>query len=359
MSVALHECDCLTAMRHFGIKAHAAVTDPPYELGFMGKKWDSTGIAFQPETWRLVLDALPPGGHLVAFGGTRTFHRMAVAIEDAGFELRDTLMWLYGTGFPKSHNQPGGLGTALKPAVEPIILARKPLAGTVQMNVLAHGTGALNIDGCRIQMADGEQNPSVTRRRGAINHLSDRPAAETEAEGRMASRQSPQAFRRYREGETIGRWPANVLHDGSDEVEATFAIFGERPGQQGRARTDGAAQNNAVLGALRHVTQNPKPRGDSGTASRFFYSAKASAADRAGSKHPTVKPVALMQWLVRLVCPPGGTVLDPFAGSGTTGAACIAEGLNAVLCENNAEYANDIRRRCGLFAPKSLEDMLA
>ena len=352
------EGDCLTAMQTMallGETVHAVVTDPPYHLtsvvkrfggenaapaqfgtdgafarasrGFMGKQWDGGDIAMRPETWRLCRELLPPGGHLVAFGGTRTFHRMAVAIEDAGFEIRDTLMWLYGTGFPKSHNLPGGWGTALKPAWEPIILARKPLVGTVAQNVLAHGTGALNVDACRVGGA-----PPVTwaKPRGGIWRTDAAASAELLTSDK-------------------GRWPANVVHDGSDEVEAAFAAFGDRPGQLGRSSTNPeTSKTRSVYGAMGHCDEAMQPRGDSGSASRFFYSAKAGKEDRAGSKHPTVKPVALMRWLVRMVCPPGGTVLDPFAGSGTTGAACQAEGFDCVLMEREAEYLADIRRRLGL-----------
>jgi DNA modification methylase len=436
VSARLIEGDCLAAMRAMaarGETVHAVVTDPPYHLtsivkrfgganaapavhgtdglyarasaGFMGKEWDGGDIAFRVETWRAAWDVLPPGGHVVAFGGTRTFHRMAVAIEDAGFEIRDTLMWLYGTGFPKSHDvskgidkaagvarevvatekvrdirngngralgegihasgrdgptymqreitAPGspeaaawqGWGTALKPAWEPIILARKPLAGTVAQNVLAHGTGALNIDGCRVPnngeiIAAGLSDPA--NRKGVVGTDLGFTAASAE---RFQSAQIASLERANR----MGRWPANVVHDGSDEVEAAFP---RAPGQQGRARTDGAEYRSVALGAKGAVTYQPEPRGDSGSASRFFYSAKATAADRAGSKHPTVKPIALMRWLVRMVCPPGGVVLDPFAGSGTTGAACVAEGMHAVLIEREAEYQADIRRRLNLAAPE-------
>ena len=396
MSATVLHGDCRDLMRSLP-EAHfdACVTDPPYELGFMGKEWDRRGVAFDPATWAAVLRALKPGAHLLAFGGTRTWHRIACAIEDAGFEVRDTVMWMYGTGFPKSldvskgidkaagaerqvigvkrntydgvnrnparHGNPAdqsnigkwgltqtphgmpetapatpeaarwqGWGTALKPAWEPIIVARKPLVGTVAENVLTHGTGALNIDGCRIE--GGERPWLVARRNGESDDA--RNAYGKGLAGSMAVADT-----------TAGRWPANVIHDGSDEVLAAFAAYGERPGQQGRARTDGAAQGNAVLGSLRHVTKNPEPRGDIGTAARFFYSAKASKADRADSKHPTVKPIALMRYLCRLVTPPGGLVLDPFAGSGTTGEAALREGFVPTLIEAEAEYIADIQRR--------------
>jgi len=342
VSTRLIEGDCLAAMRDLarqGETVHAVVTDPPYELGFMGKRWDSTGVAFQEATWRLCWDLLPPGGHLAAFGGTRTFHRMAVAIEDAGFEIRDTLMWLYGTGFPKSKKAPWeGWGTALKPAWEPIILARKPLAGTVAQNVLAHGVGAINVDGCRLP--GGKDVPTSPRR-----------AAQGSAYGDLSK--DPGTGGGF--DPNLGRWPANVVHDGSDEVEAAFAAFGKRPGQQGRSSTNPeTSKTRSVYGAMSHCGEAMHPRGDSGSASRFFYSAKATKEDRAGSKHPTVKPVALMRWLVRMVTPPGGVVLDPFAGSGTTGAAAMAEGMRYVLIEREAEYQADIRRRLGwLQTPQS------
>jgi len=404
--------DCREVMagwRDAGCVFQSIVTDPPYELGFMGKEWDGTGIAFDVATWRRCFDLLPPGGHLVAFGGTRTFHRMAVAIEDAGFEIRDTLMWLYGTGFPKSHDAaraieshlrtggsrfsardpalmaetgvasaPGaqwqessrrtmadkadsgwsggkvtvtlpeavaweGWGTALKPAWEPIILARKPLAGTVAQNVLAHGTGALNIDKCRIGdevrvAAFTSLAPCNGNALGAAPGLL-RPGG-TQGE--------PKTY--------VGRWPANVVHDGSDEVEAAFAAFGERPGQLGTASSNtDSARTRKVYGKMDRADDPMTPRGDSGTASRFFYSAKAGKEDRAGSKHPTVKPVALMRWLVRMITPPGGTVLDPFAGSGTTGVAAQAEGFSAVLVERDHAYLAELRTR---FAAPDLAELL-
>lgn len=695
--------DCVSLMSQMEHESvDSIVTDPPYHFtsivkrfgaegaapaksdgatgvyerssrGFMGKTWDGGDVAFRPETWAAALRVLKPGGHLVAFGAPKNYHRLACAIEDAGFEIRDSLMWLTGQGFPKSHNvsmklddircrcedgtetlsecdmrlvrdadvpapehdetqlrevlqygvpeqgaqgdrpseapaadargrEPGlegrgdlqeasrqlrerplrsvpagvpidgeggrvcdgtpsgdgavggeapdaggvrppqepppagkrpsksrtvagqpepqvsgtwplcgrcgkptvpdGLGTALKPAYEPIILARKPLIGTVAENVLALGTGALNIDACRV--AGGDENPSIARRKGAINHLSDRPARETEAEGKMVSRQSPEAFRAERAGEALGRWPANLVHDGSEEV---LAGFPNAPGQQRRVGPDHGAKASVNTYGDFGPRENFEPRGDSGSAARFFasfpqedqtwldlsllpgsastaenssllpnetvasalvravnsalpegllcdpastvlstsatasglkalvetatgailsigprfwrasppaklsltvdrasvavvreptgtttitvshwrsdgsadpvtfsitplnsglgakdsarflYHPKASAKDRAGSKHPTVKPIALMRWLVRLITPPGGTVLDPFAGSGTTGQAAMEEGFDAVLIEREAEYLADIRRRLGVMP--SLEDMLS
>lgn len=443
-TVEIKEGDCLEVMRRMaerGEAVQAVVTDPPYDLvsvvkrfgkegsapalsngptgvyarasrGFMGKQWDGTGIAFRTETWRLCYDLLPPGGWLLAFGGTRTWHRMAVAIEDAGFEVRDTIMYLYGTGFPKSHDvskaidahlgarrtkvvgryQPPGMekpwnlrnardergvevfassrnnldilapateaahrwqgwGTTLKPSFEPIVMARKPLQGTVAENVLAHGTGALNIDACRIHAPDAQGGAYTVKRLKPGATLNKTGGIWRPEEGGIE----------YHGEMKPGRWPANLVHDGSDEVEAAFAAFGERPGQLARAKDDLSPQGNRIYGALRHGTKNPEPRGDSGSASRFFYSAKATAADRAGSKHPTVKPIALLRWLVRLVTPPGGTILDPFAGSGTTGAAALAEGFNAVLIEREKEYLADIHRRFGMVpsVPVALHTLAA
>lgn len=378
---------CMEEMRRFaaeGARFDACVTDPPYELSFMGRAWDGTGIAFQPETWRAVYDALKPGAHLLAFGGTRTFHRMAVAIEDAGFELRDTMMWLYGSGFPKSldvskaidkaagatrevvgrsarnlpktkfdglnggafREKPGmgefitvpatdaakqwtGWGTALKPAWEPIIVARKPLDGTVAANVLAHGCGGINIDACRVP-AEGRPAREVAPLRDGVDYRPNSLAGRVD--GSLASSKAVGAA-------DLGRWPANVLHDGSGEVEAAFAAFATHGNSARKAKGAGMGYHGAdgERGAAGYD--------DSGTASRFFYCAKASKADRAGSKHPTVKPISLMRHLVRLVTPPGGVVLDPFAGSGTTLEVAAREGFGAVGIEREEEYVADIRRR--------------
>lgn len=406
--------DCLQKMAMLpAASLDAVVTDPPYGLAFMGKDWDH-GVPGAP-FWQQMLRLLKPGAHLVAFGGSRTYHRLTCAIEDAGFEIRDSLLdllnpddpiakfmdslndaqrdafvrcvdhaapggplaWLYGTGFPKSHDVSKGIdkalgaereitregakqiggygddwdtnssdkrerrdipatpqaaawegwGTALKPAFEPIVLARKPLSeGTVAANVLRWGTGALNIDGCRVETDDGYAENRVTQ---GIN------TAQTSY--------APAAARRTFEPAAEGRWPANVVHDGSDEVVGAFPDSRGQiaPAAEGEERR----KDQNVYGAMTRGSNGAKPRGDSGSAARFFYSAKASKADRAGSKHPTVKPIALMQWLCRLVTPPGGTVLDPFAGSGTTGAAAAAEGFNAILMEKEPQYVEDMRRR--------------
>lgn len=334
----------------------AIVTDPPYGLSFMGKKWDYDVPSV--ELWAECLRVLKPGGHLLAFAGTRTQHRMACRIEDAGFEIRDMIAWLYGSGFPKSHNGPWG-GTALKPAMEPITVARKPLEGTVAENVLAYGTGALNINECRVSTA-GEVNPSIARRQGAITHLSTRSAAEAQAEGKMESRQSPEAYRAERAGEALGRWPANVIHDGSDEVLAAFpqapgqmaAISGTAPGEKtsnayGRMRREGeASAKSKNEGAVGFKMKPGMRRVDEGSAARFFYCAKAGKADRGdGNNHPTVKPTTLMRYLCRLVTPPGGLVLDPFTGSGSTGKAAILEGFRFIGIEQDPAFAEIARAR--------------
>jgi DNA modification methylase len=316
----------------------AVVCDPPYELGFMGRKWDASGISYDLEVWRQALRVLKPGGHLLAFSGSRTYHRMACAIEDAGFDIRDQIMWVYGSGFPKSldvskaidkaagaerevtgpnawaargglvqantYGTPSrpdatspatdearrwsGWGTALKPAHEPICMARKPLVGTVAANVLQHGTGAINVDGCRVGTDGG------TTRNG-LSYV---------GESGWTTGHSVQRI-------DAGRWPANVLHDGSDEA------------------TEGLRD-----------------------AARYFYTAKASGEDRdemlgdvPKNVHPTVKPTNLMRYLVRMVTPLGGLVLDPFTGSGSTGRAAMLESMRFVGCELSPEYAEIARAR--------------
>lgn len=349
----------------------AVVTDPPYGLSFMGKVWDgATPGAF---VWTQVFRVLKPGGHLLAFGGTRTFHRLTCAIEDAGFEIRDCLMWLYGTGFPKSldvskaidkaagaerevvrpHPAPcaninataalggsfqerpmltapatpdahhwSGWGTALKPAWEPIIMARKRLVGTVAQNVLKHGTGALNIDGCRVGTCGGGGN-------GLGSHIG--PLEPGRKHGSDA-------------GGSLGRWPANLVLD-EKAAEMLDAQSGEsRDGVAVQRNRDGEVHNE-VFGAYRKPSAPDAGFGAGGGASRFFYAAKASASERDGAAHPTVKPVALMRWLVRLVTPPGGTVLDPFAGSGTTAIACYHEGVDCVGIELSPEYVAMAEKR--------------
>ncbi len=242
----------------------AIVTDPPYELAFMGKKWDGTGVAFDVETWRQCLRVLKPGGHLLAFGGTRTYHRMVCAIEDAGFEIRDQIGWAYGSGFPKSHNGEWG-GTALKPAWEPICMARKPLIGTVAANVLAHGTGGLNIDGCRVD--------------GGVRPLLELDAKQTDNNtyaGRMDGGSLAGGSKAVGDT-TLGRWPANLIHDGSDEVVTLFPQSGSASADTRDGEPSADSENKGAIG----FKMRPGARRlDAGSAARFFYCAKASRSDR-------------------------------------------------------------------------------
>lgn len=367
MAAKIIQGDCLEVLRGMDAESvDSIVTDPPYGLSFMGKRWDHDVPSI--DIWSECLRVLKPGGHLLAFGGSRTYHRLAVAIEDAGFEIRDQIMWLYGSGFPKSLDvskaidkaagaerterlapKPGhekfvgrdnvkslresgalsgeggysrpwmydpqkvenahwdfapateaarqwqGWGTALKPAHEPICMARKPLAKgrTVAANVLAHGVGALNIDGCRVPA----EKQTGWGGKGAGGNTWN------ETNNGLGKDGAPRPV--------DGRWPANVIHDGSDEVVALFP------------------QSN-------------------GSAARFFYCAKASKTDRGeGNNHPTVKPTDLMAYLCRLVTPPGGVVLDPFMGSGSTGKAAIREGFGFIGIELDPEYAAIARARLG------------
>ena len=347
----------------------AIVTDPPYGLSFMGKKWDYDVPG--EDIWRECLRVLKPGGHLLAFAGTRTQHRMAVRIEDAGFEIRDMIAWVYGSGFPKSMDvskaidkaagaqgsrgpmkrggerlarledgkrdgegrwgdeagrdpftylpatpeaqQWAGWGTALKPALEPITVARKPFKGTVAANVLAHGTGGINVDGCRV----GTGEDTGRSRSGANNLFSGLGPQDSAAHD-------------------LGRWPANLIHDGSDEV---VGLFPESKGQQGAiSGKEPSGKTNAVYGEYQQRNES-EPRNDAGSAARFFYCAKTSKRERGeGNNHPTVKPIALMRYLCRLVTPPSGTVLDPFMGSGSTGIAAGAERFNFVGIELDPDY---------------------
>lgn len=361
----------------------ACVTDPPYELGFMGKAWDKSGIAYNVDVWREVLRILKPGAHLLSFGGTRTYHRMACAIEDAGFEIRDQIQWIYGSGFPKSLDiskaidkaagvertevigtkdcgyqvaisrirkeqgyrpnltnatrevditvpatpeaqQWDGWGTALKPANEPVVLARKPIEGTVAANVLKWGTGGLHIDGGRIPL-NGEQPPTGSGK--PVKGNADIMSRALGNNGNITPAE--------------GRFPANIILD-----EVAAALLNEQSGES-VSRSGGRSGKNANPMSWEEDNQN-RPRighNDTGGASRFFYCAKASQAERKESKHPTVKPLDLMKYLCRLVTPPGGLILDPFAGSGTTIQAAVEEGFRAVGIELRAEHCEDIRRR--------------
>lgn len=333
----LRRGDCLAVMATFPAEsADAFVTDPPYGLSFMGKEWDH-GVPGVPY-WSEVLRVLKPGGHLVAFGGTRTHHRLMVAIEDAGFEIRDCLMWLHGQGFPKGKGQ-------LKPAWEPIILARKPLAGTVAQNVLAHGTGALNVDGCRI----GTDTMTESR-------MSQKPGGVLNANGRDVEHGNWKQKSNDSPAEHTGRWPANVaLSHGSECGETCVESCPVRLlDEQSGIRTGASSNSNKgdrpnTYGSGWQGTETLPGYADKGGASRFFYCAKAPKSERnlflpdgMTNDHPTVKPLALMRWLARLVTPPGGLVVDPFLGSGTTGIATLQEGFRFIgieLDEHSHELA--------------------
>jgi len=413
----LFEGNCLEVMKTMDSDSiDSIVTDPPYELGFMGKSWDSSGIAFNVAVWQEALRVLKPGGHLIAFSGSRTYHRMAVAIEDAGFEIRDQIMWVYGSGFPKSHNiskgidkaagaereviktgfaygisvgqeaqgyrpadyvskqlsdvaitdeakQWQGWGTALKPAHEPMVLARKPLIGTVANNVLTFGVGGLNIDGTRV---------------GTDDNLG-REVYQTQS----WKNTSTAGVGSVNDDWKIGRFPANFIHDGSDEVVALFPDTGKSGVAVNRNRV--GIKPNEVYGSWGNLNEDVGFV-DSGSAARFFYCAKASKKDRnegldgfesrqvfgdeggtyqglSNSKHPdrnhhpTVKPTSLMQYLVRLVTPPNGIVLDPFLGSGSTGKAAMYEGFNFVGIELTPEYLPIAKARIE-FALKDKEGEL-
>lgn len=368
MSVRILVGDMAERLRDLpDVSVDSCVTDPPYHLtsivkrfgkqgsasakvgatgafarssrGFMGQQWDGGDVAFREQTWAEVLRVLKPGAHLVAFSGTRTYHRMVCAIEDAGFEVRDQLAWIYGSGFPKSHNLGDGWGTALKPAWEPICLARKPLIGTNVANMAAHGVGGLNIDGCRIEAQDKTPAPVGEFAPPSIGTTGHRGVRDGSADH-------------------LGRWPANIVHDGSDEVVAAFP---DAPGQMATVTGNEPSSPFArVYGEMPNRAGSAEPRNDSGSAARFFYCGKATSEERGqGNNHPTVKPVALMRWLTRLVTPKGGLVLDPFTGSGSTALACEAEQFNFVGCELSPDYAAIAERRirdaAGMFADISVE----
>lgn len=340
----------------------SVVTDPPYGLKFMGKDWDH-GIPGK-HFWEVIMQACKPGAHLLAFGGTRTFHRLTCAIEDAGWEIRDCIMWTYGQGFPKSHNVGNGFGTALKPAWEPIILARKPLDGTVAANVQQYGTGALNIDGCRVKTADKYSYPNG----GGGNTFTVGGCVD-------GSRTIPV------ESHPLGRWPANLIHDGSEEVVELF------PNVKAGVAIGRNASAGSVYGNGKGLISQAKGTdtlgySDSGSAARFFYCAKASNKDRNEglddleakrsdyrknepeegyggndlcarlhkstkrvNHHPTVKPTSLMRYLCKLVTPPNGIVFDPFMGSGSTGKAAVLEGFSFIGIDTENEYVDIAKRR--------------
>ena len=418
--------DCLEEMQKLiddGVQVDSIVTDPPYHLtsiverfgkegsapaqegtdgafaraskGFMGKEWDGGDIAFRKETWELAYKLLKPGGHLLAFSASKNYHRMAVAIEDAGFEIRDQLMWIYGSGFPKSHNIGKGVdkklgnkrevvktiergdvqtaidkgvgytadpanknnkavfgygtetvtkgnsewegwGTALKPAHEPIVMARKFIEGTIVDNVLKHGTGGINIDGCRVELSEGDD----PRLGGKGTWKTDKMAKDVYVGG-------------YAGVETgsseLGRFPANVMHDGSEEVVSGFPEANSaRIGNPNNPKRGG---NSEPLWGMSDGRETHDYR-DSGSAARFFYCPKVSKSERGeDNTHPTVKPQELMKYLCRLVTPKNGTVLDPFMGSGSTGMAAKDEGFEFIGIEREKEYFEIAEKRISNYAP--------
>jgi site-specific DNA-methyltransferase (adenine-specific) len=306
----------------------AVVTDPPYGLSFMGKRWDYDVPS--TEIWAECLRVLKPGGYLLAFAGTRTQHRMAVRIEDAGFEIRDMLAWMYGSGFPKSHNLDGdrqGWGTALKPAMEPITMARKPFKATVAQNVQEWGTGAINIDGCRIETDE---------------KWDEKDLSETVVDEFWVGKKP-----RFCGSHDLGRWPANVMHDGSAEIlqgMGEAARFFYTPKACKDDRDDGCEMMDAKQyspdGREKRL-ENAYQRNDS----------------KAHNFHPTVKPTDLMRYLCRMVTPTGGVVLDPFTGSGSTGRGAVLEGFRFIGCEMDADYIEIAKARI-LAAKKAYQPCL-
>ncbi|MDM3295888.1 site-specific DNA-methyltransferase [Citrobacter sp. Cc139] len=349
----------------------AIVTDPPYGLSFMNHKWDYEVPTV--EQWQECLRVLKPGGHLLAFGGSRTYHRLVVNVEDAGFEIRDQILWIYGSGFPKSHNLDGefdGWGTALKPAHEPIVMARKPFKKTVSANMTEHGTGAINIDSCRIKTDE-----SLSSGAGVLlSHQRD----------------GTDPFSGYEQAPE-GRWPANIIHDGSDVVVSAFP---DAKGQQGDLKETGRSRiSQGRYGDMpppkAHVARVESDK----SAARFFYCAKVTKKERdeglerfisisasemtggrkdgsvgindpragagrtngAKNNHPTVKPISLMSYLCRLITPQGGTVLDPWMGSGSTGRAAIEEGFNFIGIDMNPDYVTIASARIAHSFKKTTE----
>ena len=338
--------DCLEVLDSFDADSiDTCITDPPYGLGFMGKSWDRAGIAFEVDTWKRVHRVLKPGAVLLCFGGTRTFHRVTSAIEDAGFAIRDSIAWLYAQGLPKSYNlqMPGwrGWGTGLKPAWEPIVVAMKPLDGTFAENAQRYGVAGLNIDGSRIGIGeggrrDGEKTAAKRYTKEGVTNFAVTPGP--------------------RGGDARGRFPANVILD-----EEAAQLLDEQSGTLKSGKPSGLRRaGRRVFGGYKTGT-SVSGFGDCGGASRFFYCAKASRTERGeGNDHPTVKPLSLMQYLCRLTrTPSGGIVLDPFLGSGTTAVACLKTGRPCIGIEKDPHYFRIAERRVAAVAPKGGPEGLA
>ena len=380
-----------------GVQVDSIVTDPPYHLtsivkrfgkegsapaqegtdgafaraskGFMGKEWDGGDIAFRPETWELALKLLKPGGYILAFSASRNYHRMAVAIEDAGFEIRDQMMWLYGSGFPKSLNLGNGWGTALKPAHEPIVMARKSLEGTNKQNMEKYGVGGINIDGCRIEgeVKHPPNNPDFrdaakqAMAKGGVDKLSfgqDRDAPIKRKTTNRKSRSKDGVWTdgnsgmkaegsQFADADPKGRFPANVMHGG---LETEWAKYFYCP-KVSKAERNQGLEDFPVK----------KSKGGGGTSNDTWYEDDVNSAsgkfgsEKAPSKntHPTVKPQELMKYLCRMVTPKGGTVLDIFMGSGSTGMAAKDEGFDFIGIERDKEYFNIAEKRIKITAPLS------
>lgn len=309
----------------------ACVTDPPYELNFQNNSWDRSGVSFQKETWETVFRVLKPGSYAAIFGGTRTWHRIAVAVEDAGFEIRDTLMWLYGSGMPKSYNPGnkdgyehyGGLGTSLKPAWEPIIVARRPIQGSVLNNLDTYGTGCLNIDDTRIPTTDSY----------VINRFDSGMKPFGNAVG--------ETYQTYEQPDK-GRWPSNLLLD-EDAANGIDKISGISTS----VRTDrGRGIHGRTFHSPNGTSSGVRGHNDSGGASRYFWVKKANRLEKSDANHhPTVKPIELMEYIVKMVVPKGGSVIDPFMGSGSTGVAALLNDRDFIGVELIDSYYNTAHKR--------------
>ena len=377
--------DCLEEIQKLVdkcIQVDQIITDPPYHLtsiverfgkegsapakdkdgafqrqsvGFMGKEWDGGDIAFRKETWELFMKVLKPGGHLLAFSGSRTYHRMAVAIEDAGFSIRDQIMWLYGSGFPKSLNLGDGWGTALKPAHEPIVLARKKIEGTNKQNRKKYGTGGIHIDACRIEgeKQTRDSNPVMNGGKYGQNQNAERKIVKRKSRSDDCVWTNKNSGMKaegthYADADPKARFPANVMHDGSEEVQDIF------PQTRKSVPTKRTRKTLGMFGMPNDATPEYD---DEGTAARYFYCPKTSKSEKGNDNtHPTVKPLKLMKYLCRLVTPKGGTVLDPFMGSGSTGVAAKDEGFEFIGIEKEKEYFEIAERRISVAS--TLEEFM-